>query len=533
MTRFSFAAFRVAAAVILGVGCAHASGSAQAGPAPDQPTLVVMLTVDQLRGDMLTRFGPELRGGFVRLKRGAWFVNAYQDHALTETAPGHASTLSGRFPRSTGIVSNSEGVGDSDHPLLLGLPREPGASPFRFHGTTLFDWLKARDARTRAFSVSMKDRGAILPIGRAREQVYWYSAGGAFTTSSYYNDSLPAWVIAFNDRRIPHSYAGSEWRLSRDTSTYREPDFVSYERGGRNPVFPHRFPADSDAAASVVRATPTMDSLTAVFALEGLRQTGIGRGPQTDVLAVSFSALDVIGHSFGPDSREYHEALLRLDETLGWFLDSLFAMRDSTRVVVALTGDHGVQPIPQLARDRGEARGNQGLIVSLSEQVTQVRAALRAAGVDTSAFVYHGEMVELDRSRLGKVNADSLLDAFARMVRRVPGVARVDRMSDIRKANLSSDAIARRWSHQIPDTSSIDLVMTLTRFSFWYPIAATHGSPYDQDAHVPIMFYGTGIKPGRYGTFVRTVDIAPTLAQVLGVQPLEPLDGVVLRQALR
>lgn len=521
------------------LSCMRATASAEGAPlvstAVAAPKLIVFITVDQLRGDMLDRFAPELRRGYRRLMRGAWFVNGFQDHAITETAPGHASTMSGRFPRSTGIISNYAGVADPQYRLLTGMPFEVGASPERFRGTTLFDWLTAKDSRTRALSVSMKDRGAILTIGRAKQEIYWYSVNGSFTTSNYYRDTLPSWVRAFNARRIPQSYAGAEWRLSRDSARYSEPDDVPHENRGQDNTFPHRFPWDTLGASSYFRATPAMDSLTALFALEGLRQTGIGMGPQTDILAVSFSATDLVGHGYGPDSREAHENELRLDETIGWFLDSLYSLRDSSSIIVALTGDHGVQPIPELARARREATGDQGLRVSLHEPVARVRAALRAAGVDTMAFFYDVETVALDREALSRarLDADSALHAFAAAARAVRGVARVARIRDVRRADFAIDPIARRWAHQVPENSTIELVITLTKYSYWNSLPATHGSPYDLDAHVPIIFYGPRAKPGRYTHFARVVDMGPTLAAMIGVRPLEPTDGVVLLQALK
>jgi arylsulfatase A-like enzyme len=278
-----------------------------------------------------------------------------------------------------------------------------------------------------------------------------------------------------------------------------------------------------------------MDSLTALFALEGVQRTGVGSGPQTDILAVSFSATDVIGHTYGPDSREAHENEIRLDQTIGWFLDSLYKLRDSSTVMIALTGDHGMSPIPELARARGEATGDQGLRVQLWDQVDAARAGLRTAGVDTMAFDYDGETVTLDRAAVERAHLkpDSILDAFARAALRVRGVARVDRIATLRKADFNRDPIARRWSHQIPADSPIDLVITLTRYSIWNSLPATHGSPYDQDASVPVIFYGPWVKPGRYTTFTRVVDMGPTLAAIAGVQPLERVDGVVLKEALK
>jgi predicted AlkP superfamily pyrophosphatase or phosphodiesterase len=520
------------------ISCMRATASAEGAPLSPQagaatPTLVVFITVDQLRGDMLDRYRGDLRFGYARLMRGAWFTNAFQDHAITETAPGHASTMSGRFPKNTGIIANSVGVNTRDFPLIGVTPNQPGASPERFTGTTLFDWIRARSPQSRAISVSRKDRGAILPIGRSKSDVYWYSPTGSFTTSTYYRDTLPSWVTAFNARRIPQKYAGALYGLSRDSSTYREPDSVPEENGGRS-VLPFRLSEDTARAVAQLAGTWTLDSLTALLALEGVRSTGLGRGPHTDVLAVSFSSTDAIGHGNGPDSREAHENEIRLDETIGWFLDSLYAMRDSTSVVVALTADHGVSPIPALARRRGEATGNQGLIVSLAPVVAAVKAGLAAAGADSAAFIYDGELVALAREPIkrAKLDADSILAAFQREALKVPGVARVDRVRDIYRADFAQDPIARRWAHQVRQDSPVDFVITLTRYSYWYNATATHGSPYDQDAHVPIIFSGAGVKPGRYTTFARTVDIAPTLAQILGVRPTERLDGVVLQEAL-
>src|SRR5438094_5294078 len=206
-------------------------------PAP-RPRLVVVITVDQLRPDYLERYHSQLLGGFATLlKGGAFFTEAYHDHAITETAPGHATILSGRWPAHTGIIRNLAGVQDSAMPLIgvTGI----GASPARFRGTELFDWLKAAEPAARALSVSGKDRGAILPIGRAKEQVYWY-AGGVLTTSRYSADSLPLWVRVFNGERVPFRAAATQWSLFLPERDYPEPDSVPYENQGRDSVFPHR-----------------------------------------------------------------------------------------------------------------------------------------------------------------------------------------------------------------------------------------------------------------------------------------------------
>ena len=247
MARLHFSRFILPALLSGAVAVLPRDATAQS--AQQRPTLVVMLTVDQLRPDYLTLWEKQFNGGFARLLRGAVFLNSYQDHANTETAPGHASTLSGRFPRSTNIISNAEGVLDLQSTLVGA--KGPPASPFRFRGTTLIDWMRSANPSARGLSVSRKDRGAILPFGLAKQSVFWYApSNGTFTTSHYYADSLPTWVDAFNARRLPHAWAGKSWDLLLDASHYPEPDSVPTERGGRDFTFPHPFATDPDAAAA-------------------------------------------------------------------------------------------------------------------------------------------------------------------------------------------------------------------------------------------------------------------------------------------
>jgi predicted AlkP superfamily pyrophosphatase or phosphodiesterase len=498
------------------------------------PSLIVLITIDQFRDDYLDRFGPQLRGGLARFARGgAWFTNAHHDHAITETAPGHATLLSGRFPRSTGITANRVGVEDPTAPLL-GNDAAPGASPKRFQGTTLVDWLRAKDPRSRALSVSRKDRAAILPIGRSQSDVYWY-AGGRFTTSRYYRDTLPDWINRFNARRMPQNLAGKSWTLLLPDSAYKEPDSVSFEMHGRNFVFPHRLPDDSAAAAAASLATPWMDEIELDLALAGLNALSLGKAPQTDVLSISLSATDAIGHGFGQDSREMHDNVLRLDRNLGAFIDSLFKLRDSTRVAFALTADHGVATIPELVPASVKPTPVR---VNAADLDTSLRAVIASANLDTNLVAMDQQIVLVDRD-LAALNdrtkaLDNALSIFAVRARSLPGVARVDRFQDLLRGDTINDPIARRWVHQFPATSNVALVITLTPFSiFGESSVATHGSPYDYDTHVPVIFMGPWFARGRYPEFVRTVDLAPTLAEVAGVKTSEKIDGVVLRRALK
>lgn len=502
---------------------------AQSAP---KPTLVVHLTIDQMRPDYLSRFDKQLVGGLARLYRnGAVFENAYQDHAITETAPGHSATLSGRFPRSTGITTNTLGVQDDRAPLLGG--GGPGASPFRFRGTTLIDWMRVADPRSRALSISRKDRGAILPLGRAHEEVYWY-APDRFTTSSYYHDTIPSWMLRFNARRLPQQYAGRKWTLLLPESAYPEPDSMILENEGQSFTFPHSFPGDSAATARVLPAYPMMDEVTLQAALAGVQALNLGAGPQADVLAISLSTTDAVGHAFGPDSREIHDQILRLDRYLGAFFDSLFKLRDSTRVIISLTADHAVQPFPAVHAAR--VKGAVARYADVDPVFNNLVARAKARGVDPSALHFAEGMVFVDRAAFSRarVDVDSMLRRFADDARKVPGVGRVDFVRSLLQADTLHDAVARRWIHMLSPELPVELVVSLEPYAYWAGTPnATHGTPNDEDAHVPLLFWGTAIRAGHYDEFSRVVDIAPTLARVLGVSPLERLDGHVLTRALR
>jgi arylsulfatase A-like enzyme len=507
---------------------------ATAPRAAARPHLVVVVTVDQLRPDYLERYRRQLVGGLgMLLRHGAVFTEAFQDHAVTETAPGHATILSGRWPAHTGIISNGAGVEDSTMPLLE--VQGPGASPARFRGTTLFDWLRAAEPGARALSVSRKDRGAILPLGRARQQVYWYQAG-RFTTSRYYAASLPRWVRLFNALRRPFHAAGATWTLLLPARDYAEPDRVPYEHGGHDYAFPHVLPTDSVRAAAELVDFPTMDSLTLAFALTGVRALDLGGGEATDLLAVSLSTTDAVGHLYGPHSREIHDQVLRLDRYLRRFFGQLFVRYGRSGVLIVLTADHGVTPFPEWARAHGHPQARR---VAVDSIVRAVNRALDArAGAAEWLRVEDGMVLVPDRATLAGrgVNVDSVVRDVASRVRAVPGVARVDRAADVLRADDDADPVRRRWRHSLAPEAGVALVITLTPYSVWgAPGApAMHGQPTDLDAHVPLILWGRGmgIRPGRYARRVAEVDLAPTLAYLLGLTPAEALDGHVLREAL-
>ena len=527
--------FLLAAQLPLSPVIAQASAQNQRGVANaalQAPKLVVQITVDQMQSEYLDRYRAQFTGGLARLLRnGARFTNAMHDHAVTETAPGHATLWSGRFPSHTGVVLNEIGVADAGSPLLFG--RIAGASPLRFRGTAFFDWVKARDQRSKALSVSRKDRGAILPIGRSQQQIYWYSYDGRFTTSRYYRDTLPEWVTAFNARNFLAPFLGAEWKLLLPPESYSEVDSVPVENRGEDFLFPHIFPSDEEAAGPAFTEYPWIDSITVNLALAGVSAMELGRGPSMDVLAVSLSSTDAVGHRYGPDSREIHDQVLRVDRQLGRLIDSLFLLRDSSSIVFVLGADHGVAPYPELKFPGSDP--NRGR-VDIGEAVDSARKALVARGLSRNALVLQSGIVFVDREALKKarVNVDSLIEAVRAATLLLPGISRVDRVRDLEAMAKKGDNIARRWFQSIP--SDLPAVLTITMEPYFYDSGvhfATHGTPYDYDAHIPVIMMGPMFLPGTYDAPIRSVDVAPTLAAAVGIKPTERVDGKVLQYVIK
>jgi hypothetical protein len=489
------------------------------------PRLIVLITVDQLRADYLTRYHDEFSAGLrMLMDKGAVFTNAFQDHAVTQTAVGHASLLSGRFPRQHGIVSNRRGVPD---PQFRVIGDTGAASPYRFRGSTLIDWLRVRDPGSRALSASFKDRSAIMPLGRAKQSVFWFSdIAKGFTTSTYYADTLPGWVVDFNRKRPAEVYANPLWPVLRLASQYSEPDTVEIENERGESTFPH--------TKVTFRRSPFADEVLAAFALKALDALQIGKTGHVDLLSVSFSATDEIGHRFGPQSREIHDQMLRLDVTLGAFLDSLYARFAPHEIIVALSSDHGVSPFPALMAPASAKPGSW--VVDTLPAIRAARSVLKGTGVPDTAIYTETGLLIVNPQLFGYNQSliDSAVNAFVRVARQISGIQRVDYVRDITETAARKNPILRRWYNALPPDVPIPVVLTIAPgHTYGVQKSAQHGTPHDLDAWVPIIFYGPQFRAGRYTQFTRTVDIAPTLAHVLNLKPTERLDGKPLTQILK
>ncbi|HEX2449956.1 MAG TPA: alkaline phosphatase family protein [Gemmatimonadales bacterium] len=523
-TLFAFAA--------LACGAAPAPAGVAAPEPPPKPKLVVLIAVDQLRGDYIPRWSAQLSGGLGRFWReGAFFAEGRQDHAVTETAPGHSTMLSGRFPAHTNIITNEHGVLDPSSPLLELKDAGLGASPRRFRGTTLYDWMRSADHDSRVLAVSRKDRGAILPLGRFKGDVFWYS-GGIFTTSTWYrSDTLPGWVREWNATEPVKKLAGWVWNpVLQEPGAYPEPDSVAVENGGRDIAFPHQLTSNVDAAAIVLPNYPVTDSLTLAFALRGVERLRLGQGKATDLLVLSLSSTDAVGHGYGPDSRELHDQVIHLDRWLGGFLDSLWAIVPRDRTLLALTGDHGIVSMPEyVATVLGRKSGR----IWFNDLAAELNSAFAPALVGRDLFGFYDGILAGDVAALARagVKTDSVAQALAARMSATPGVRRVFTPATLKAAPASDpDAILCRRS--LPDDFGWLACGFVQPDYVWSPAItiAMHGSAHPDDQRVPVAFLGSGIAARQYPDTVSTTDIAPTLAVLIGVRPTERLDGHVLPQ---
>ncbi len=520
-----------------------------------RPRLAVLVVVDQMRGDYLDRYADLYTGGLARLRReGAWFTAAHVAHALTWTAPGHASLATGSHPSRHGVIANSwfdrdagQRIGSVDDPhvqpaLAEGPVAElPGRSPRLLMHSTLGDWLKVQQPAAQVVAVALKDRAAILLGGHHADRAYWYSDQvPGFVSSTWYADAaaVPAWVAGFNAGE--HSLAALDrvvrgWTRIADPSAYLRsgPDRVEAEFDGVRTEFPHTFAVDANdlrSVASELAATPFGDVLALQFAEALISAEGLGSDGVPDLLLLSCSAADYIGHRFGPYSHEVQDYYLRLDRELGRFMAGLDARLGPGGYVLALSADHGVLPLPEEANLRGHHAARRVLAEDYrSVATTAVAQVLAAHGLSNTVLQHLGEDgVWLDITALpASLTPADLRRAIAEALGRLDFVADAFTSEELSSAAPPQRPFLREYQRSYYPGRSPDVHM---RHKQWHLVDArshgtNHGMPYAHDTHVPVIFYGAGVRAGQHTHRVHTVDVAPTLAALLGVQVPVEIDG--------
>ena len=534
----------LATCVLLDVGTADATADGM-----EKPALLLLIAVDQMRADYLDRFRPQLNGGLrTLLEDSAVFINARQDHAITSTAPGHAAMLSGLYPRDSGMVDNTwfdrtlgrlERAAIDPEKQLVGVSatnNSPGVSPRQFLGTSLVGWLKDLDPLSQAVSISRKDRAAVLMAPEAEHVYWWHAASGRFISSTYYRDELPEWVNVFNGNDWLSGYLGGSWEQLGAEPAYilSRPDAYEGERGPRGfgTVFPHPFPTSRPALGRTIELTPFMDKATLDLGRAAITALNLGQDGVTDVLALGLSSTDSVGHYFGPYSRELQDQILRLDRMLGDFLEFVDRTAGLHRTLVILTADHGVAPLPEYSRELGDAAER----LRLGEIYRGISEYLgdEFGGENWFTSSSHG-WIQVDRAKATKLGVDAnyIVHKAREYIETLDTVVAVFSRDDLledRKPQSQIEELLRRsfYAERLGD-----LYLLHSPLSLWQTgLATNHQSPYDYDRRVPLILSGPGIRPGVYAEPVAIVDIAPTLAHMLGLTAPNALEGIILEHVI-
>jgi arylsulfatase A-like enzyme len=515
---------------------------------PTAPRLLVILVADQLRADYLDTHRHRWRGGLAMLlDEGAWFTRAEYPYLNTATCVGHVTIATGSLPRTHGIVLNRwwdreaqrtvNCTDDEKAPDIgYGGPVRFGNSAHRVLVPTLADQLRQQRPGARVVSLALKARAAIPLAGRGGDAVTWFDEGGrTFATSRAYATAPIESVAAFIARDPPEADLGKVWTLQEREDTYRHADLAAGERpkAGWTAAFPHPLAGIAGADAQFFdrwQKSPFSDAYLGRMATALVDDLQLGQRPTTDYLAISFSALDLAGHDFGPDSREVEDLLIRLDATLGALLTHLDERIGRDNYVVALTADHGAAPTPEQS---GGGRIANEDVQQVLEQALIGRwgAPAQSAYVSwvSSGSVYFAPGVS-DRLARDQLAMRTVMQSLLA----VPGMMRVLRSDEI--AAAASDPLMRAAAAGFVPGRTADLLL-VPRRNWVIELraeneATNHGTSHEYDRRVPILLRGHRVRRGRYGADVTPADIAPTLAYLAGVT-LSTADGRVLPDAIR
>ena len=499
---------------IAGLSAILVAQSPQALRQQPRPKLVLLIAIDQFRYDYFPRFRTEYTGGLkLLLDRGANFVDAHLEHYPTVTAVGHSTMLSGATPATSGIVGNDwydrasgkqvTSVSDDSVQLLNGTGT--GASPRRLLVSTLGDEMKrAGWAKPKVIGLSMKDRSAILPSGHMADAAYWYDSNtGGFLSSTYYFSKLPGWVSEFNAQNNGNVFADKQWQSAAEGRVER--------RLAREP---------GKTLYAGVNASPFGNDVLELFAERAIEAEKLGQRGTTDLLTVSFSSNDSVGHSYGPDSPEAHQVSMGVDRTLGRLFNYVEKRIGLGNVVVVMTADHGVAPVPEVLAEQKMPGGRinppaprsffDPIQQALEKRYGSGKWILNTAG--SSPYFNYQLIAEK------KLNPAEVQRVAAEAIAAAPHVARVYTREQLLTSRASVDKFDVRVMRGFNASRSGDLEVLLDPYWIRGATKATHGTPYNYDNHIPFVFMGPGIRPGRYYQAAALNDAAPTLAAMLDVE---------------
>jgi cyclophilin family peptidyl-prolyl cis-trans isomerase/predicted AlkP superfamily pyrophosphatase or phosphodiesterase len=502
----------------------------------DRPNLIVLLAIDQFRND---RIDMNLPGGLGLMAReGRVFTNASLDHGLTNTCPGHAVMMTGMNPGNAGIPGNSyidtseweeKYCVEDDSPGNNVLGGVEGRSPWMLKVSTLGEWIKS-GLGGRSFSVSGKDRAAIMMAGHKADGVFWFDREQVrFTTSQFYNQSLPSYLTEFNSRLV--GSVPPTWE--HDSGRFRQDNYEG-EADDNSRVSGHQIAdGDQNELGERIYGSPYLDTLTLGLARELVIEEQLGTGATTDLLMVSLSANDTVGHQFGPFSAESEDTLNKIDSELAALFKLLDERVGQGRYLVALTSDHGVADLPEWQSELGQNRcpiegGRIGLYGFVGGLLFDIYAQFTFPwDFPTDLVKFSGSQLYINRPYLEQKKLDlaQVIDGLKRILEPEAGIKKVWTRAEIEN---SASEEARLLRNSIVDGASGDLFLQIEEDCIISSTGTTHGSLYDYDRSIPIVFYGFGVSSGSDPTPANSIDIAPTLAKVLNLATPTRLDGKAL-----
>jgi predicted AlkP superfamily pyrophosphatase or phosphodiesterase len=524
--------------------------------------LVLQITVDGLRGDLLERYRAGFgEGGFNRLlEHGAVYTDAHYQHANTETIVGHATLATGTFPSLHGMVGNvwfdreagelAYNIEDPDSPLLPtreeetdGAQVDPaqkksrtgGRSPRVLLAPTIGDTMSAYFAgRSKVFGVSGKDRSAVAMAGRTGK-AFWFSTNtGDMVTSRYYYEDYPGWAREWNARRKAESHAGKSWSLLNDASRYllADQDDRPYEAdlGGYGRVFPHPFgQAEDKLFHTRILVSPVGDRLLADFSKALITGEKLGQDEVPDYLSVSFSGVDAVNHFFGPSSLENEDTVIQLDRTLADLLAFVDEKVGLEHTLIVLSADHGMADMPEYMSELGYQVGR----LDLTDLETTANEVGKTFGVGEVVRLFYRPYLYLDEEKMMAAGADAteVARAIADALTALDGVALAVATADL--DDLNGHPLLPQIRNNQYVSRSGDIYIAQEPYWFLFekgPVRVMHGSPWRFDTHVPIVFVAAGVEARHVHRPVHPVDVAPTIAALLGMSPPASARGTVLHE---
>ncbi len=515
-----------------------------------KPKLVVGLVVDQMRWDYLYRYSALYgEGGFKRmLKEGFSSENNFIPFVPTYTAVGHTCIYTGSVPALTGIVGNNwfdkntgKGVyctDDSTVSTVGNSGRAGKMSPANMWVTTITDELRlSNNFKSKVIGIALKDRGAILPAGHSANAAYWYDAG-KWITSSHYMNTLPTWVEQFNAKDLPGKYMSKDWTtlLPMDKyhlSTADDKPYESAIRGEKTVTFPHKLSliSDNDKYESF-RTTPFANTFTFDFAKAAIENEALGKNTVTDFLAISISSTDYIGHNFGPNSVEVEDMYLRLDKDIAEFLLYLDTKLGKGNYTVFLSADHAVAHIPAFLAEHKIPGGNfeDGDIRKELNQVIETDFGVKNAVQSLQNYQVYLNINELEKQ--GK-DVAAVKKAVIKILQAKPFIITAFETDKLAATTLSEPQ-KTMLTNGYNTKRSGDIQFTLKAGYFdGGKKGTTHGAWNPYDAHIPCVFFGWGVKPGKTYRETYMTDIAPTLAAMLQIQMPNGSVGKVITELVK